>query len=112
MIEPFSPRTANNLMRIASHPIITNSASMPNLPSGWSVLAKLSFLSAEDFVDAQERGLISADTSQRKAEADAMTWNFVASASAFLGDLPHGEFGKMIKADILFSRHSTDQQTP
>lgn len=66
---PFSISTADRFMTIARHPAIAGCASMRNLPPNWTVLAPLASLTAEDFEDAQDRGLINADTSQRKAIA-------------------------------------------
>lgn len=65
----FGQSTANKLMTIARHPVITNSAAAATLPQSWTVLSELTALSAEDFGDAQERGLIGADIGSRKARA-------------------------------------------
>ncbi len=66
---PFSKSTAKKLRKIASHPAITNGPAPDHLPPSWAVLSELTSLSAEDFADAQERGLIGANTSHRKARA-------------------------------------------
>jgi hypothetical protein len=54
---PFSKSAAERLMNIAKHPAITAAATGRLLPSSWTVLSELASLSAEDFEDAQERGL-------------------------------------------------------
>ncbi len=54
---PFSRQTAQQLMAITSHPAIANAPPGQHLPPSWTVLALLASLSAEDFKDAQERGL-------------------------------------------------------
>ena len=44
---PFSLSTAERLSKIAAHPEIGNSGSNPNLPASWTVLSKLTSLSAD-----------------------------------------------------------------
>ncbi len=56
---PFSRQAAQQLMAIASDPAIANPNRGSDFPPSWveTVLAQLASLSAEDFEDAQERGL-------------------------------------------------------
>jgi hypothetical protein len=44
---PFSLSTAGRLMAIAEHPVLSNSATWPNLPAGWRALSELAQIPAE-----------------------------------------------------------------
>lgn len=63
----FGPKMAEMLMKIAKHPIIGKATTSSDLPARWAVLSELVKLPAEDFKWAQERGLISPDTTARSA---------------------------------------------
>lgn len=65
----FGPRTAQNLMDIATHPSITNANDRSRLPARWTVLRHLARLSEEDFDWAQERGLLNPNMSTGAADA-------------------------------------------
>lgn len=54
----FSQQKANDLMKIASSPQISDSHHGVNLPDGWTVLRKLADLREQDFEWASKRGLI------------------------------------------------------
>ena len=83
----FSRRTAQQLMQIAGHPAIANAQPGTDLPPSWVVLARLASLSADDFRDAQDRGLINADTSKRKASAVAGAYKTPVGGSVGKGKI-------------------------
>lgn len=85
---PFSVTTAESLMRIAVHPAIAKSAAPGNLPPSWAVLGELAFLSAEDFQEAQERGLITSKMSQSAARAVAGAYKTPAGEAVGEGKNP------------------------
>jgi len=62
---PFSWRTANHLMRIAEHPVLTDSNHGSNLPNSWRTLSELAKLPEAVLLDAIDDGRITPDT-QRK----------------------------------------------
>ena len=66
---PFGRTTARALMKIARSKAITKQRPGAALPHGYAVLGPLASLSAEDFQDAQKRGLIGVATSKKKAIA-------------------------------------------
>jgi len=72
---PFSPRTAQNLMKIANHPEIGKTSEPALLPPSWAVLSELSNLSPEDFQNAKELELISSTTTHATARAVAKAHN-------------------------------------
>ena len=55
---PFSQSTANRLMKIADHPVISNSAHWPNLPASWRTLYEISKHDPETVEDLLEAGKI------------------------------------------------------
>ena len=85
---PFSRDTARTLMKIARNPSITSAGPARRLPSSWSILATLCSLSAEDFKDAQESGLINAKTSKRKARALVKTYHTKNGGYVWQGNAP------------------------
>ncbi len=66
---PFGQTATRAFMRIARSKAITNRRPGDGLPQGYVVLGQLASLSAEDFQDARERGLIGVETSKKKAVA-------------------------------------------
>ena len=44
---PFSHRTANYLMQIAAHPVLSNSQTSASLPATWTALAELARIPEE-----------------------------------------------------------------
>lgn len=68
---PFTLATADKLRRIARHPAIRDSSEPTSLPSSWTVLSELAGLSADDFRDAQSKGLIGPATVTKQARAVA-----------------------------------------
>ena len=65
----FGINTADQLMRIALHPVIAESPPAGILPPSWAVLSELLSLKKEDFESAQSHGLIDANTGKRMARA-------------------------------------------
>jgi len=66
---PFSITKANDLMRIAANPQISDHRHGGFLPDGWTVLRKLADLTAEDFKWAKDRGLINKNMTRGSALA-------------------------------------------
>lgn len=67
---PFTLITADKLMKVAGDPKIAKYASSTNsLPPSWRVLSALAVLSEGDFEDGIEKGIITANTSLRGADA-------------------------------------------
>jgi hypothetical protein len=60
---PFGPRTAEMLMKIASHPI-SNAKHASLLPSSWSTVHELTKLPAETFEQAMASGVINPTTTR------------------------------------------------
>ncbi len=71
---PFKQDTAEQLMRVARHPVISNSDNSRNLPSKMSVLIELSQLSEDDFNDAQEKRLITPDLKVKASRSIARAY--------------------------------------
>ena len=65
---PFSIQTAERMMRIASHPQISNSSHAKNLPTSITTLDCLAQLDAAAFEEAREAGVISPDLERRTAQ--------------------------------------------
>lgn len=72
---PFSARTAEKLIAVSSHPAIANPTPASHLPPSWAVLSELTALSAEDFTDAQAKGIIGDSISKRAARAVTGAYN-------------------------------------
>lgn len=66
---PFNAITAQRLMGLAGDPRITNASSRTHLPPSWRVLSALTNLSDDDFKAGVASGIISPETSLRKADA-------------------------------------------
>lgn len=49
---PFGPRTAQRLMALADHPIISDATMWSHLPPSWRALSELSRISEQDWQDA------------------------------------------------------------
>lgn len=86
---PFSRRTAERLIQISQHPAITNATTSSRLPPSWPVLAELTKLSENDFVDAQEHGLINPETNARSARAVAGAYKAPDGAPVGEGKKPN-----------------------
>lgn len=71
---PFKRSMASALMKIARHPDIIRDENRKLLPSTWSALYKLSFLTQEAFADAKNKGLITQDTTISGAAAIARAY--------------------------------------
>lgn len=71
---PFSVGAAEQLMRIAKHPVLGNSANSANLPSRWSTLLELADLTEWQITNAQEKGLITPATGVKAARAISGTY--------------------------------------
>ena len=71
----FSQDMAQRLMRIAQHPQISNPSARTKLPTSWTVLKALSYLSEDDFHDAEEKGLINNNLNLRTAQAISGAYN-------------------------------------
>lgn len=72
---PFHGATASQLMRVAAHPELADFRNSKILPARVSVLIELSTLSADDFKDAQNKGLIGPDLKVKPARAIAGAYN-------------------------------------
>ena len=59
---PFSQRTADYLMRIANHSVLSNSQYVANLPASWSTLSHIADLPGEAIVGLIADGSITPDT--------------------------------------------------
>jgi Protein of unknown function (DUF3102) len=62
---PFNPGTAQRLMAIARHPVISNAAHAPLLPPSWTTLYELTKLSPEALLPKIEDGSITPKTERR-----------------------------------------------
>ena len=62
---PFNPGTAQRLMAIARHPVISNAAHAPLLPPSWMTLYELTKLSPETLLPKIEDGSITPKTERR-----------------------------------------------
>ena len=86
----FTIQTADKLMKVAGHPAIANYATSRNLPPSWTVLSQLTSLSEADFTDAQERGLVTPDTTIRDARAVTRSYKDKGGTGAIgEGDAAH-----------------------
>lgn len=72
---PFKRTLADDLMRVANHPQISNYRNSGNLPATFSVLVELASLSEEQFLDAQEKGLITPDLKVKPARSIARAYS-------------------------------------
>lgn len=72
----FGPRTAHNLMSIASNDFITNRTRGTDLlPASWTILRELSKIDKTDLAWAEERGLLAPDMSRGAARAIAKSFS-------------------------------------
>jgi hypothetical protein len=62
---PFKTNTAERLIKISSHPILSNSAHAPNLPPSWMTLYELTKISEADLIARIKDGTINAKMERR-----------------------------------------------
>ena len=55
---PFNRRTAQKLMAIANHPLLSNASRASHLPPSWSILAEIAALDTEQIEQAIDTGII------------------------------------------------------
>jgi hypothetical protein len=88
----FDVRTAQKLMEVARHPVLSNTSSIPHLPPSWSTLHVLAKLPAEKLERHIEDGTVRPDMEQRDAEAiawrDKLDRSAAANASMHVEDVP------------------------
>jgi Protein of unknown function (DUF3102) len=70
---PFNPGTAQRLMAVARHPVISNAAHAPLLPPSWMTLYELTKLSPETLLPKIEDGSITPKTERRDVIASSPT---------------------------------------
>lgn len=66
---PFSERTAERLMSIAMHPVISNPTHVSDLPQSWGTLYELTKLDDEQIVAGIKAGEITPDMTRAQASA-------------------------------------------
>jgi hypothetical protein len=73
---PFSQSTANKLMAIADHKVLTDSEHVPNLPPSWGTLYELSHIPEPDLREMLSDGYINCETPRAEARrlANKVRW--------------------------------------
>ena len=74
---PFSQSTANKLMAIADHKVLTDSEHVPNLPPSWGTLYELSHIPEPDLREMLSDGYINCETPRAEARrlANKVRWD-------------------------------------
>jgi Protein of unknown function (DUF3102) len=70
----FTASTAERLMLIASHPVLSNSAHVQNLPRSWGTLHRLTCLEDSDLDEMLKDGTINCETERK--DVDELIANF------------------------------------
>ena len=71
MTFPFGQRTAEMLMEIADHPILSNPKFVSHLPPSWGTLHEMTHIPEEELEKLIENGTINPDIRRRDVEAIA-----------------------------------------
>jgi hypothetical protein len=66
---PFAERSAQRLMVVASHPVLSNPTHVSDLPQSWGTLYELTKLEDEQIIAGIKAGEITADTTRADAAA-------------------------------------------
>lgn len=79
---PFGERTAQKLVAIAAHPVLSNPTRASVLPAGWSMLAELSQVDADTLSEAMNSGLITPTMSRQDVRSLARRLRYGQSGGA------------------------------